>query len=113
MNWYIAKMVFQITVGADLQPSQFDEQLRLIEASDKHEAFQKARIKGAQEEDSFFNQAKEIVKWNFIDVAELIELNKIEDGIELYSKIKESSNGLHYIYVTRQKALALETQNNA
>jgi len=41
MNWYLAKMVFRIVCGDGNHTAQFDEQLRLISAGSKEEAFHK------------------------------------------------------------------------
>ena len=42
MNWYLSKIIFRIVCGEGQHTPQFDEQLRLIAASDEQEAFQKA-----------------------------------------------------------------------
>ena len=42
MNWYLAKMVFRIVCGDGNHAAQFDEQLRLISAGSKEEAFDTA-----------------------------------------------------------------------
>jgi hypothetical protein len=107
MNWYIAKIVFNIAAeGGDHKP-QFDEQLRLINAEDEEEAFLKARTIGLNEEDSFVNDNKKKVKWEFINVSELIPLKTIEDGIELYSRIHETEEANSYINFVHQKAISL------
>ena len=41
MNWYIAKIVFRIITGDGNHMPQFDEQLRLINANNEEEAFEK------------------------------------------------------------------------
>ena len=107
MNWYIAKIVFNISAeGGDHKP-QFDEQLRLIQADDEEEAFFKARTIGLNEEDSFINDNNKKVKWEFINVAELIPLRNIEDGIELYSRIHETEEANSYINFVHQRAISL------
>src|SRR5258708_14024371 len=70
MNWYIAKIIFQIK-GNGMQKPQFDEHLRLIEAENFEEAFLKARILGIRSEDSVVNKNHGPVKWEFVNVAEL------------------------------------------
>jgi hypothetical protein len=107
MNWYIAKIVFNISAeGGDHKP-QFDEQLRLIQADDDEEAFYKARTIGLNEEDSFINDNKKKVKWEFINISELIPLRNIEDGIELYSRIHETEEANSYINFVHQRAISL------
>ena len=106
MNWYIAKIVFGIKTEA-AQKQQFDEQLRLITAESQEEAFLKARTIGLNEEDLFFNDKNNAVKWEFINVSELIPMKNIEDGVEVYSKIHEMEEATDYIHVIHQKAIAI------
>lgn len=106
MNWYIAKIVFGIKTEA-AQKQQFDEQLRLISAESQEEAFLKARTIGLNEEDLFFNDKNSPVKWEFINVSELIPMKNMEDGVEVYSKIHEIEEPSNYIHVIHQKAIAI------
>ena len=103
MNWYIAKIVFSIKADNSENKPQFDEQLRLIEADSTEKALLKARAIGIGEEDSFFNDKMKLVKWEFINVAELHPIKKIEDGIELYSRIHEMEEARPYINYIHQK----------
>ena len=105
MNWYLTKIVFNI--AADNNTNQFDEQLRLVTAESKEEAFLKARAIGLREEDTFYNDKKKQVKWEFINVSEIIPINKLEDGTELYSRIHETEEATSYINFVHQKAIAL------
>jgi hypothetical protein len=106
MNWYIAKIVFGIH-SENAQKQQFDEQLRLICADSQEEAFLKARTIGLNEEDSFLNDKNKTVKWEFINVPELIRVKNLEDGTEVYSRIHEMEEANAYIHVIHQKAIAL------
>jgi hypothetical protein len=105
MNWYITKIVFNIT--AESNTNQFDEQLRLVNAENKEEAFLKARAIGLREEDTFYNDNMREVKWEFVNVAEIISLPTLEDGTELYSRIHETNEAKSYIHFVHQKAIAL------
>jgi hypothetical protein len=105
MNWYIAKIVFNISAENTVHKPQFDEQLRLIAAEDKEEAFLKARTLGINEEDSFLNDQQNKVKWEFINVAEVIPVKNLEDGMELYSHIHETDEAKSYIHTVHQKAI--------
>lgn len=107
MNWYIAKIVFGISAENTEHKPQFDEQLRLIAAASEEEAFLKARTIGIGEEDTFLNDRKNRVKWEFINVAEILPLNKIEDGAEIYSQIHETDEAKSYIHCIHQKAIFL------
>jgi len=107
MNWYIAKIVFGITAENSQHKPQFDEQLRLIGAESSEEAFLKARIIGLSEEDSFLNDKNNRVKWEFINVAELLPVKSLEDGVELHSRIYEMDEASSYINFIHQKAITL------
>jgi hypothetical protein len=104
MNWYIAKIVFRIISGDGNHTPQFDEQLRLIEAADDDEAFEKARQIGRKEEDSFVNQKNQRVEWRFINIPELNKLPALNDGMELYSKVNEYENANRFIETVNMKA---------
>lgn len=104
MNWYLAKIIYQIICDKGLHTPQFDEQLRLIQAEDDLHAFQKARKIGESEEDSFLNKLNKPVCWKFIDVSEIHKLNQFTDGAEMYSRINEECDADIFIHVTKLKA---------
>lgn len=108
MKRFIAKIVFGIHNDAQLAINQFDEQIRLIEARDEHEAIVKSKMLGVREEYSFFNENEEEVKWEFINVTDIYELDELKDGIELYSRIHETDAQESYIRYVNDKALQLE-----
>jgi hypothetical protein len=109
MNWYISKIVFKISAENTQQKPQFDEQLRLIAAVSEEEAFLKARAIGIGEEDSFLNDKMNMVKWEFINVSEIVPLKNLEDGMEIYSQIHETDEATSYIHCVHQKAILLRT----
>jgi hypothetical protein len=104
MNWYLAKIVFRIICGDGDHTPQFDEQLRLISASSKEEAFKKAQRTGEKEEETFYNRRQQLVQWQFINVIEIYKISELIDGAELYSRIEERDNADAYIHVVNQKA---------
>lgn len=104
MNWYLAKIVFRIVCGDGDHLPQFDEQLRLIGAESKENAFRKAQLVGKNEEETFLNRKEQLVRWQFINVSELYRLSELIDGAELYSRIEERENADAYIYTVNQKA---------
>ena len=110
MNWYISKIVFKISADNTQHKPQFDEQLRLIAADSEEEAFLKARTIGLGEEDSFVNDRNNTVRWEFINVSEIVPLKRLEDGIEIYSHIHETEEAKSYIRSVHQKAIFLRTQ---
>ena len=104
MNWYLAKLVFRILCGDGQHSAQFDEQLRLISANNKEEAFQKAQELGRNGEDMFFNKKEQLVQWQFIDTSELYRLQDLIDGAELYSRIEEKDNAEAHIQQVKARA---------
>jgi hypothetical protein len=104
MNWYLAKIVYRIICGEGDHTAQFDEQLRLIHASNKEEAFYKAQQTGKKEEETFYNLKQEMVKWQFINVSELYRVGEMIDGAELYSRIEEKDDGDIYTDIVHKKA---------
>lgn len=104
MNWYLSKIIFQIICGEGDHTPQFDEQLRLIEATDETEAYAKARGIGMLEQEVFTNTRQQPVQWKFINIAELYKLNGFIDGAELYSRIHETDDADRYIDLTHKKA---------
>ena len=105
--WFIAKLVFNISTEEQRHKPQFDEQLRLIQAQSQEEAFLKARTLGLRNEDSFMNDTDHKVKWEFINVAEVLPLDRLEDGMELYSQVHETDEAKSYIHHVHQRAIFL------
>lgn len=103
MNWFMAKITYQIVCGNGDHMPQFDEQLRLIGAANEQEAFFKARAIGFAEQETFYNQADQPVQWVFINVSELYQL-ELKDGAELYSRITEQDRADTYIDLLHLKA---------
>lgn len=104
MNWYLAKIVYRIICGDGNHTAQFDEQLRLIYAVNKEEAFNKAQQTGKKEEETFYNLKQELVKWQFVNVSELYRVGEMIDGAELYSRIEEREDGDMYTEIVNKKA---------
>ena len=107
MNWYIAKVIFKFSNISKLQTAQFDEHLRLIQANGFEEALLKARILGITEEDQFLNDKQQTVKWEFVNVSEILPLNELKDGAEVYSQIHETDDS-SYVHYVHQKAASLQ-----
>ena len=110
MNWYLAKLIFRIVCGDGNHTPQFDEQLRLISAEDNEQAFSKAQSLGQAEGDGFPGQYK-MVKWRFINVAELYRMTELIDGAELYSRVQETDDADAYIQLVNTRAMFAK-QNN-
>ncbi len=111
MNWYLVKVIFRITCGNGNHAAQFDEQLRLIRAGSKEEAFRKGQGLGQKEEDVFFNQKEQLVQWQFISVSEIYPLNELMDGAELFSRIEETDDPGSYLKFIHAKAEQIRLGN--
>lgn len=102
MNWYIAKITFRIAAGF----GQFDEQLRLILAASAEEARLKAKTIGIREEEA--HPRGSTVAWEFVNVAEVIPLASLADGMELYSQTFETDEPDRHVAFVHQKAMHLQ-----
>jgi hypothetical protein len=110
MNWYIAKVAFNIVSGAGDHTPQFDEQYRLIKAESIEEAFQKAEHIGMDEEEILLNEKHEIVKWDFVGVSELYPINELRDGMELFSSVHEIDDRSSYIEMLKMKSAYVQSK---
>jgi hypothetical protein len=109
MNSYLAKLIFNIAIENKNQTSQFDEQIRLIQAKNAEDAFLKARALGKKEEDSFLNENNKMVNWKFIDVADLYPLQGVKDGEQVYALTHETEDSDSFIQFIRQKSMLIQT----
>lgn len=111
MNWYITKIVFQVIFAGRETVAEFDEQLRVIAAASKEEAFQKARQIGIAEEESIVNvNNNRLIHWKFIDVSSLYQLKELLDGAEICSATQQPDCAASYIAMVHKKAAHI--QNN-
>jgi len=108
MKYYIAKMVFKIQCGNGKHVPQFDEQIRLFYANSANIALQKAINTGNEEAQTFINNKHQLVQWIFLGITDLFEIEKLTDGIELSSCIKEIDEAENYEYFTQKKAALLQ-----
>lgn len=121
MNWYISKLIFNILENNAESSSQFDEQLRMIQAVDKEEAFSIARLLGRNEENepsANFDElsgvssgGKKRVIWKFIDVVELNEIKELKSGMEIHSRLHEAEESGEYIKFAQFKAKTIQNIN--
>jgi len=102
----MAKLVYQFICGSGTHTAQFNEQLRLIVAEDALHAFYKARLIG-ERETLDINKAGLSIQWKFIDVTQLLPVDNLSDGAELWSCNNEDTNAEAYIRNTHQKATLL------
>lgn len=109
MDWYIAKLVYQIFVFEGEPAAQFEEQLRLIQAESKQEALDKATAFGEQDEAIFYNYREQQVYWKFVDVPELQPVHHLDDGLQLYSHLEQPEYADAYLELVQRKAERVRT----
>jgi hypothetical protein len=108
MKWYLVKLVFSIeTEHHFAEEAQFDEQLRLINAADGSAAYAKANELGSTLSTTFPNVHGKMVHWQFINTSEVIALNEIYDGMEIYSGTIETNEKQRFITSVRQRSVEL------
>jgi hypothetical protein len=110
MKWYLAKLIYRIVCENNKQIAQFDEQLRLITANEIDEAFTKAQHIGLNEEECFYNQQEQLIKWQFINVSELYHISDFIDGAEVFSRVEEVENAEAYITFVHQRAVFIQKE---
>ncbi len=74
-------------------------------------AFQKARNIGKKEEETFINNESKLVNWQFIDVADVYELESLKDGEQVYSTTHENTERNSFINYMRQKAMLIQAKS--
>lgn len=111
MNRYLVKLVFHINIDNGTHTTQFDEQVRIVNARTIEDAFQKARMLGKKEEDTFINADNKLVHWQFIDVADIYAIDAMQDGEQVYSCTHENSDHRHFIDYIRQKAMLIQAKS--
>jgi hypothetical protein len=94
---FLVKIVFQIICGNGDHLPQFDEQLRLIFATDERSAFE-AAIDQVNAESNL----SEMVQWKFVAVTEIYPFSENLNGAALFSTITETEMSEAYI-ITQQK----------
>lgn len=110
MKRYLAKLMFNINIDNGNHATQFDEQIRVIESQDLGNAFQKARVIGKQEEETFMNKDHKPVNWKFIDVLDVYPLENLKDGEQLYSVTYEKEDTTAFINYIRSKSMLIQTK---
>lgn len=112
MNWYLAKIIYQVISGKGMHNPQVDEQFRLIKADELEWAWEKAQVVGRRGEDIFKNDRDENVHWNFIAVEDVTPIENMEDGSQIYARTKEPESMEEYIQLTKANAKRLYANSN-
>ena len=98
MTWYVTKMIFRISDANASQMIQFDEQWRLILATDKQAAIKKAETIGKSESETIVQQNGNKVMWEFMTVTDLFAFDAASDGSEIFSRIEQPDNISNYLH---------------
>ena len=113
MEWYVAKMVYQVVNTKKTHAPQIDEQYKLIQADDRAWAWEKANILGKLGECKLEGIKQTSVQWKFINVVDLLEIGELKDGVELFSDTDEPDNIEEYMAVSELRAKRImEAFNN-
>lgn len=96
MNWYVAKIIFQIV--SDSPTAQFDEQIRLIAADTVEEAVKVADKIGETEQEDLST-----VQWKYVGISHLKQLEGLKNGVEVCSNTHETDNAPHYIDFVKRR----------
>jgi hypothetical protein len=105
MDWYIAKLVFQIIRHDEPSVAEFDVQLRLIFADEKDWALEKATTIGRLDETSFKNSKDQLVTWKFVGVTEINCVGDLDDTLLLHSESEVPANVSQYTKEVRMKMM--------
>ncbi|GAB1448891.1 hypothetical protein MASR2M44_19130 [Bacteroidota bacterium] len=108
MKWYSAKLVFAIEKESGKPVTEVEEKILLIEAFERSEAQEKARMRGVELQEEVANDSGNSLYWRFVQVVALDELGKLESGIEIACCIREMDSAqqtlAYYEYLGNQLA---------
>lgn len=112
MNWFVAKIIFQIE-GNDQTFPQFDEQLRLIDAVNEELALEIAYQMGVMHQDEVQSRNQQTLRWKFVAVTELQHVGDLEHGKEIHYRITEPEETTSYLEMVNEKATSLRKRKEA
>lgn len=108
MKWFLVKYIYQILSGTSSSSAQFDEQLRLLLALNSYEALKKAEEMANSFQPPFTNCMGDEVRWKFLCVADLHEIQIPEDGIEVASILHEPNDVPAFLNAVEQRRVFLQ-----
>lgn len=106
-KWYLARLIYKIRLSENNIRAQYDEQIRLVKATNTNEALIKSLRMGYENEINFKNHKHNTVNWEFIDVMEIISIPNLEDGLEIYSSTHEPKNQFQFEKMIHDRAKML------
>ena len=102
MHLYLANLVFRIENKTE-RVAQFDEQLRLIKATSRAEAYEKALHLALEEEGTVNNVSGQALQWKFVGITSLMEMENLQDRSELFSNTRETAQPQAYAQYVKEK----------
>lgn len=108
---FLARLLFCVKTDITGECTEFDEQYRMIRSYSYDDALQKARMLGVNEQETIVSNTKNLVSWEFVDVADLYDLNEVADGDQVYSGTVKVQDGNGFIDYIRTKAQALQIRH--
>lgn len=111
MNWYLVKLIYSIDGYTNQKNAQFDEQLRLVNAPNQEGAYFKAKQLGKKLQADFETEQGATLSWTFIDVSEVVKVEQLSDGVELYSNTIETYDKKSFIDTVLQKAVTIQSKS--
>jgi hypothetical protein len=88
MKNYTAQIIYRIKCDG-ITTEQYDEQWRLIFATDDRDALFQARATAKEEEATFVDRHGRTISWELVAVKDLQEI-KLRHGTLLFSELKEA-----------------------
>lgn len=94
MKTYLARLVFQVDWEPQQTTTAFEEQIRLIIAEDKLDAYTQANASGHTEEGEFPFYRGGSVNWKFLGLTSLDEIGQIHSGMLIDSSQRNQVNSV-------------------
>lgn len=109
MSYYLAKLCYEIICGEGSHTPQFEEQIRLLESGNCRDAITAAYAIGETEILVWQHENLLRVEWKFLGVTELIQLQPLTHGAELYQAHREIAYPEGYRNYVKDRSLQLQS----
>lgn len=108
MNWYCAKLIFEIKTELPEIKSQTEEKLVLINAHNHKTSIEMAKSEALKFEFDFLNNNGIRVKCKFLALHTIHFLGNLNNGIEVFSQTYDDVCSLHYEHVFKMREKFIE-----
>jgi hypothetical protein len=97
LSWYVATIILKCQIAGESSSSGVwtcIQQIHLLRASQRNEAYDKALALGKSEEHEYLNAEGQTVSWIFVGLENLEELTieSFQDGMEIWGRVFESNS---------------------